>query len=327
MHTDNSDQPLVSIHLGCYNHSKYVVDALESIKAQTYKNYQVYIWDDCSQDNSREVIKKWIEKNHFQCTFVANPKNLGICRCINNALAVAKGKYITGFAADDIMLPDRLEKQVQFFQTLTESVGVIYSDMYMMNEQGEIKANSTAFDRWKNFHDKPPQGWVFNDLLKYNFVPAGAAMFRSNVFANVGNYDENLQHEDTDMWLRIADKYEFRHLPKILSIYRVLSNSLNVKLRSLMPQEYEKIYLKWINAPLQSDSKKILFEIYTNNALNIYKEGFPESSSALKRAYHLKKGSYIYCAGLAAKFGIPYTTFHNMYMFATKLKNITRKRN
>jgi glycosyltransferase involved in cell wall biosynthesis len=319
MHTDNSDQPLVSIHLGCYNHSKYVVDALESIKAQTYKNYQVYIWDDCSQDNSREVIKEWIEKNHFQCTFVANPKNLGICRCLNNALAAAKGKYIAGFSADDVWLPDKIEKQVEFFQTLPESVGVVYSDMYLINEQGEILPNTTKFDRSKYFHPKEPEGWVFKDLLKYNFVPAGDAMCRSSVFKNVGNYDENLRHEDTDMWLRIADRYEFRHLPEILSKYRVLSNSLNVKMRSVMPQEYEKIFLKWIYAPLQSDSKNMLFDIYSNNALNLYKEGFPEASSALNRAYQLKKGSYIYCASLAAKLGVPYNTFHYVYMSATKI--------
>src|SRR5437868_5572657 len=104
--TDN-DSPLVSVVVLSYNYADYVLDTLDSIHAQTYPHIEFYIIDDCSTDNSVELIQQWIEDNNVDVTFIVHPENRGRNPEINLFLAKAKGKYILTFASDDEMNPRR----------------------------------------------------------------------------------------------------------------------------------------------------------------------------------------------------------------------------
>jgi glycosyltransferase involved in cell wall biosynthesis len=313
-----SKQPLVSIHLGCYNHSKYVVDALESIKAQTYKNYQVYIWDDCSQDNSREIIKEWIEKNRFPCTFVANTENLGLCRSLNQALAAAQGKYIAGFSADDIWMPEKIEKQVAFFESLPEQTGVIYSNALTMNADGTLRPETTV-DWYKNSHPVPPEGKVFKEILKYNFVTAPTVMIPRAVFERVGIYDDSLPHEDFDMFLRIAEHFEFRYMPECLVKYRVTPGALNTKQDLIQPAKFRILerYLK--RRDLGVAEQGAVIGIMALTAMNMYRLGLPVAAKALSKISRFKNDRRLLWAAKASSFGVPYQPFNLGYRQLSRL--------
>ncbi len=110
--------PLVSIIVITYNSSKYVIETLNSIKAQTYKNIELIISDDCSPDNTVQVIKQWLSSTtgngewSHQPKVVTTPKNGGICVNYNNGLKYASGKWIKYIAGDDILDPDCIESFV-----------------------------------------------------------------------------------------------------------------------------------------------------------------------------------------------------------------------
>ena len=95
--------PLVTVICTCYNHEKYVIEALNSVLNQTYPNIQFIITDDFSTDNSNYVIRQWLTK-HPEILFLENTNNLGSIQTFNNAFKHAKGKYLVDFAADDLGL-------------------------------------------------------------------------------------------------------------------------------------------------------------------------------------------------------------------------------
>ncbi|WP_278009104.1 glycosyltransferase family 2 protein [Flavobacterium gyeonganense] len=106
--------PLVSIICLCYNHEQFVVESLNSVLNQNYENIELIIADDCSTDNSKQVIQEWL-KNHAGVTFVSNETNLGNTKTFNKVLQLAKGDYIIDLATDDILLTDCVEKQINTF--------------------------------------------------------------------------------------------------------------------------------------------------------------------------------------------------------------------
>ena len=123
--------PLVSVICLCYDHARFVEEAIQSVLAQTYKNIQVIVVDDASTDNSVAVIRDVISRSgRTDIEFLSLSENIGNCSAFNRGLALAKGEYIIDLATDDYIAPDRIERQVKFFSSLDESYGVIFSDAY-----------------------------------------------------------------------------------------------------------------------------------------------------------------------------------------------------
>ena len=90
-----SANPLVTMIVLSYNQSQFVSETLESVKNQTYEATELIIVDDCSPDDSVTTIDRWLNENGIQCTFIRRQKNEGICKALNDALAVATGKYVS----------------------------------------------------------------------------------------------------------------------------------------------------------------------------------------------------------------------------------------
>jgi glycosyltransferase involved in cell wall biosynthesis len=227
MSTENS-QPLVSTIAVCYNHARYLEETLDSILAQTYPNIQLIIMDDCSQDNSVEVIREWIARNGVDCTFIAHEENQGLCKTLNEALGICKGEYLQLIACDDIMLPEKTRHQVKRFSKLSEEVAVVYSDADQMNEEG-VRQNKLMIKSAWGF-EKMPEGRVFDKLLDGNFIPALTVMIRRQAILDVGGYDEDLPFEDYDMWLRVSRRFLFAFDEYTSAVYRKHSDNYHKKL-------------------------------------------------------------------------------------------------
>lgn len=215
--------PLVSVIALCYNHARFVLECLESIRHQSYKNTELIIVDDCSRDNSVELIRNWIAENEVKCVFIAHGENKGICKSLNEALSHANGKYVMPIATDDVCLPDRLETHVRRMEALPEDVGVLYSDALQIDEDGNLLAGTMR--QSLQMPSSPPEGDVFLRLLEGNFIPAPTTLIRRACFDKVGLFDERLCYEDWDMWLRIARHYKFAFSPAVSAKYRIVSTS------------------------------------------------------------------------------------------------------
>lgn len=213
--------PLVSVVCLCYNHAQYVEEAIQSVLNQTYSNVQLIVVDDHSTDDSVSIIKEIISKE-LTIEFITLSSNLGNCRAFNTGFELAKGDFIVDLAADDILLPDRIEKGVRIFQSMDSNVGVQFSDAELIDENGaHLGYHSDRFP-----HDSIPQGDIYKDILSHYFINSPTMMMRRMVFERLGGYDGSLAYEDFDFWVRSSRYFKYCYSKDVLVKRRMLRSSL-----------------------------------------------------------------------------------------------------
>jgi glycosyltransferase involved in cell wall biosynthesis len=309
--------PLVTVITLCFNNGRFVIEGLESIRNQTYKNIQHIIIDDCSEDNSVELIDNWIKHNNYPCTFIKHEKNQRICKSMNEALRLSKGKYFCG-VADDIWFPEKLEKQVELMENLPEDVGVVYSDAYLIDENGNLLPK--MFIESYRLFSKMPEGYIFHILLQGNFIPSMAVLIRRACFEKVGYYDENLVYEDWDMWLRISRHYKFVFSPFVSAKYRIVSTSAVRTLDSKISESMALIRLKWFGIDKETDD--ILDRMITAKAEILYKMQHPKRKLYLYKKLIKEKKLSSAIVFASASLSIPYEIFYKFKLLYKCIKEI-----
>lgn len=214
--------PLVTVVCLCYNHSRYVREAVESVLNQTYKNVQVIIVDDASTDGSQVVIQKMVE-SYPTITFLSLKTNHGNCGAFNRGFELAKGDYVIDLAADDVLLPDRIEAGVVEFAHYDISYAVNFADGELIDEQG----NHLSFHSDRFSSPSIPQGDIYKDIISRYFVNSPSLMVRKSVLEELHGYDESLAYEDFDFLIRASREFKFCYTPKILVKKRILSSSMS----------------------------------------------------------------------------------------------------
>lgn len=226
-----SAYPLVSIIALCFNQEHYLKSTLDSIIAQKYPSIELIILDDASSDNSVATINSWIVNNNVQCRFIPHSMNKGICKTVNEGLKFSTGKYFQVIACDDIMLPDKIEKQVAILDA-NDQCAFVYSDAYMMNEKGSWVPYGARFIQTNiALFEAPPQNLFHYLITRKNFIPAPSALVRKSFVEEVGGYDENLTFEDYDMWLRLSKNHDAIFVDQPTCLYRVHEKNMTLELR------------------------------------------------------------------------------------------------
>lgn len=205
---------LVSVIMPVYNNKNYVGEAIESVLRQTYKNFECIIVDDSSTDGSWEIIKKYVKKDKRVKAY-RNKINLKIVKTRNKGFGFAskKAKYFAIMDSDDVCLPDRLKKEVEFLEK-HQDYGLVGSHNIIIDEKGKEKGMR-----------KYPTSW--NDIRKvltlYDAIAQPVAMIRAKVLReDIGFYNERYTRcQDYDLWLRIGSKYKIANIDKALLKYRV----------------------------------------------------------------------------------------------------------
>lgn len=261
------ERPLVSVICLCYNQQRFVQEAIQSVFNQTYKNIQLIVVDDASTDNSVNVIKA-ILGSHPEVQFLALKENLGNCKAFNKGLALAKGSYIIDLAADDVLLPGRIEKGVNLLQEKGGQYGVHFSDAEIIDSYGtHLYMHSNRFP-----HHTIPQGDVYKDVIERYFICPPTVMFTRQVADVLGGYDETLSYEDFDFWVRSSRVFNYVYSPEVLVKRRVSENALGSKQFKLFNKHSKSTYqvcrkiLRLNNslAEKRALEKRILYEIGLN---------------------------------------------------------------
>lgn len=223
--------PLVSVIAISYNHASFLGEALSSILQQDYPNIELIVVDDASTDNSQEVIKLFFETHqvNFPTYFIFHQENQGNCKSFNEALALCKGKYIIDFALDDVMLPERIGRQVAFFEQCSPQIGIIFSNAEIIAKNGNFIKYHYAIDNNGTTRSLPPQGKVFREVLAKPFICPPTMMMRKTMLSELGGYDESLAYEDFDLWIRASQNYEFAYQDFVSTRYRQSKQSLSQK--------------------------------------------------------------------------------------------------
>ena len=218
------DSPLVSIVCLCYNQEKFIQETLESVVSQTYENIEIIIIDDCSKDDSVNVIKSFVNQySNFDITTIFLPENLGNCAAFNSGLAIAGGKYIIDLSCDDVLLPNKINDQVAFFETLNDTVGLIYSNTdYIDSTSNIIRTHFNSKNKLT-----PYSGDIYSKVIAKYFIPTPTMMFRKSVLDILNGYDPNLSYEDFDIWIRIARAHSIVYQDSVLMYSRVSDKSMS----------------------------------------------------------------------------------------------------
>ncbi len=201
-----NNEKLVSILVASYNQEKYIIDCLESIRHQTYRNIELLIADDCSIDNTYNIAQEWVGKYGEQfnrCESVKNHQNLGIPRNYNSLIKKAKGEYIKLIAADDIILDNGIEIAVEYLEQHKEAT-IVFGNSIIIGGNNHypltIKGDETLF-----YSMTPKYGaCLVKELLTNDYIAAPTVMMRIDTITQYGLFREDLAFEDWEYWLRIS---------------------------------------------------------------------------------------------------------------------------
>ena len=244
----NTSLPLVSVIGLCYNHERFIREALESVRQQTYGAIELIIVDDASTDQSIAVIRSFLQEieadDNIKTCFL--PENLGNCAAFNRGLALAQGKYVIDFATDDIMLPERITQQVSFFEALDETYGVIFSEAQYIDEDG--RPLRYHYRDWLKHIYPIPTGDIYARLLSTYFIAAPTMMMRKQVLDELGGYNEQLAYEDFDFWIRSARDYRYAYQDICATQIRKHDHSMSASLYRRGDSQLYSTYLVCLKA-------------------------------------------------------------------------------
>lgn len=268
----------------CYNQADYVLEALQSVDCQSYPNIEFIIADDASTDNSPVLIHQFA-KGLPQVKLLLNTQNQGNCRTFNQALKLASGKYVIDLATDDIMMPERVAKQVQAFEALDDTFGVVFTNAALINEDGHSVRTFYPIDSQGKAVKKPPSGYLYERLVQDVLISAPTMMMRRSMLEELGGYDASLSYEDFDFWIRSARNHQYFYLDEVLTKKRLSKHSLSTK-----------FYLK--HNPLLESSFVVCQKIQGLN-----RTSSEQRALAIRLQYFIRQSWFMHQFELAAKFG------------------------
>lgn len=207
--------PNVTVLMPVYNGEKYVRHAIESILGQTYDDFEFVIVDDGSTDRTIAIVRSFDDP---RIVLLSNEANLGIVESLNRGIRIAQGTYICRMDADDIAMPNRVERQVRYLEEHPE-VAAVGSNTLLVDEQGcEIGQ--------EDYPHLPQE--VHKTILTHNPFAHATMMVRRSILENCGTYDKRfLYNEDYDLWLRIASRSLMANLREPLVKRRLHSESIS----------------------------------------------------------------------------------------------------
>lgn len=187
----------VSVIMGIYNCAHTLPEAIDSLLAQTFTDWQLVMCDDGSRDDTYAVAKSYLERYPEKFVLLQNPQNMGLNHTLNRCLAAADGEYIARMDGDDISLPQRLEKEVAFLDTHPD-YAIVSTPMIFFDESGDW-GQSYAIER-------PTK----RDFIKHSPVHCHApCVIRREAYLAVDGYTEDrriLRFEDVNLWYKLYAK-------------------------------------------------------------------------------------------------------------------------
>jgi len=266
--------PRVSVIISTYNTASYVAEAVESVLAQTYKDYEIIVVDDGSTDNTREVLMPYMDRIRYVWQ-----KNQERSAARNHGIRLAQGELIAFLDADDVWLPDKLERQVAALDGHDQAVLVC-------GPAQNIDAEGRPISFWGSAYlGGEPGGEVEvrhhgQEMLFGSPILPCTVVVRREALDRAGPFDTRLSlGEDWEMWLRLARLGPFVHLPWVLSQYRAYASERELRKRASNYMVAQYIYV--INKTAATDPARFpallrdqaLASVYAHSALASYELG------------------------------------------------------
>ncbi len=234
---DKTINPEISVIIPTYNRSRLVERAVTSVINQTYKDLEIIVVDDCSTDNTEEVIRGIDDE---RVTFIKLESNKGAPAARNEGIKASKAQYISLLDSDDEYLPNKLELQFNKFEELPNEIGIVYCGYFILYDSD--KPYGKVLPRYR--------GSLSDILLKHNCLGSPTPLIRKECFNVCGMFDESLPScQDWDMWIRISHKYKFDFINEPLAnVYthgdQISTNIINkINAREILYKKYKNLVL------------------------------------------------------------------------------------
>lgn len=214
--------PKISVIMSVYNCEKYLKQSVDSILNQSYKDFEFIIINDGSTDRSREILESYKDDR----IRLFNNKNKGLTKSLNEAIRYSNGKYIARMDADDISLPERFKKEINFLDSNRDIVMCgTWADF--IDENGKLL---------REFKRPVTDKEIKREIIFHNPFIHPSVMMRKTVFNEIGFYDESFRYaQDYELWTRIVTKFKTANIPEKLLEYRLLKEGItksnNLKIR------------------------------------------------------------------------------------------------
>lgn len=221
---------LVSVVLPVYNQADLLAEAIDSVLAQTYQDFELIIINDGSTDDVEEVLNAYVGAPRVR---VLTQPNQTLPRALSNAFDMARGEFWTWTSADNVMEPRHLERLVSFLQQHPHT-GMVYADYLAIDDRGQPLRDPGFRPQNRHPHDAPevhlPRSTETLNSCGDNFI-GGCFLYRGWIGRLLGDYTPSLGVEDYDYWMRLNRVLPIRHLgtDELLYRYRVHDNTLNAR--------------------------------------------------------------------------------------------------
>jgi glycosyltransferase involved in cell wall biosynthesis len=223
---------MFSVIINIYNGEVFLEEAIDSVLAQRFEDWELILWDDGSTDRTQEICATYTDP---RIRYVRSPENRGLGSARNASFAIARGRWITYLDHDDIWLPNKLAAQHALIEAdRTGRLALVYGRTLRFDYDG----NKTPFDPWYG-PGQLPEGDIFTDLLRRaTFIALSSSAFRQDVFKSLGGIPDNIKYcSDYYICLAIAKNYRAACVQELCCYYRVHPTSMSHLFKEAMHGE------------------------------------------------------------------------------------------
>lgn len=210
-----------------YNHQDWIEETLESVKMQDYHSKELIIVDNGSEDDTKEIIKKWVNQSSGMLSVqtVFYEEMQPYCQLFNDMLSRSNSQFVIDLSGDDVLYPDHLSKSIEVLKK-EPNAAFVFSDAYILEMEGVVK---TFYKRSISgeLAEEIELGNIYESLIRSNKICSPTIVFNAPILIKEGGYDSSLHYEDFDIQLRLARKYQLLFSDHIGVLKRKHSNSLS----------------------------------------------------------------------------------------------------
>jgi glycosyltransferase involved in cell wall biosynthesis len=268
--------PLVSVIMSVHNGEQWLKEAIDSIVHQTYGTWEFIIIDDASNEATQNILRSYTDS---RIKIFRKEVQQGLTKNLNTAINLCKGEFIARMDGDDISLPERFEKQINYL-CANESLSGCAGWVLFINERSEI------IGKWEDERRYNTPAQIARVIIQKNILAHPSVMFRSEIMRQFMYNEQQTHSQDWDLWLRLsANDKKIAKLKEVILLYRIHNKSITVtsKTKSIF-QKIDEVYKLYL-ASLSYDRKKKVFNRRVKKASFINKNKL--FLSRIKRVFRL----------------------------------------
>ncbi|CDE44236.1 glycosyl transferase family 2 family protein [Clostridium sp. CAG:768] len=238
----------ISVVTASYNYQDYIKETIQSVLDQTYNDWELIIVDDCSTDNSVDVIKSF---NDERIKLFINEKNLGLAQTVKRGVEYATGEWIVFLESDDLITPDNIEKKVQIIKKYSD-LNLIFNDCEFFGDKNKVKDFSIALKKTRILlkNKNYPTKMFYNFYLSNKIFTFSSVMAKREDLLNISYNPPIDSLLDWWLWVQLAYIGNFYYIPEKLTKWRLHKNSYiessnNISLNKIHNEMYYRMFKKY----------------------------------------------------------------------------------